>query len=407
MEVKMKWKTMMAELAILAAILCGCECSAEEPQATQVAATPQPITQVSVKGKAAPETWAAVSSQASGTVLEVLVKPGDDVAAGDLLVRLDSTDAQLTVQQAEATLATRQAELDLLKAGPSPEEIAVAEAQIEAAQATLSQSVAQRDQLKAGTIEAEIAAAQAELAAAESDVMAAREAHKQTMKCYSIPHSGGKKVCPLLGPAEEQARANLYAAEESLAAAQAQVDALVAGTAGRTRAADAAALTAEAQLGVSQARLKLLEAGASREEIAVSEAAVGQAEIALAEAQTALERCEIHAPFAGTVGAVHTRMGELVAPGQPLVTIGDLSTLHVETTDLDDVDVAKVSIGQPAAISFPALPGQDFAGRVARISPMAEPDNVGGYDYTVVVELDEVTPEILWGMDAFVSIETE
>jgi multidrug resistance efflux pump len=383
MEVEMKWKAMIAELVILAGVLCGCACSTGEPLATQVAATPQPITQVSVKGKAAPETWAAVSSQASGTVLEVLVKPGDDVAAGDLLIRLDPTDAQLAVSQAEATLAIRQAELDLLKAGPSPEEIAVAEAQIEAAQATLSQSVAQRDQLKAGTIEAEIAAAQAELASAEADVMAAREAHKQTMKCYDIPHSGGKTVC------------------------QAQVDALVAGTAGRTRAADAAALTAEAQLGVSQARLKLLEAGASREEIAVSEAAVGQAEIALAEAQTALERCEIHAPFAGTVGAVHTRMGELVAPGQPLVTIGDLSTLHVETTDLDDVDVAKVSIGQPAAISFPALPGQDFAGQVARISPMAEPDNVGGYDYTVVVELDEITPEILWGMDAFVSIETE
>lgn len=403
----MNWKATIAELVILAVILCGCECSAEEPLVTPVATTPRPITQVSVKGKAAPEAWAAVSGQVGGIVLEVLVRPGDDVAAGDLLVRLDSTDAQLAVRQAEATLAIRQAELDLLKAGPSPEEIAVVEAQIEAAQATLSQAVAQRDQLKAGTIEAEIAAAQAELAAAESDVMAAREAHKKTMECHSIPYSGGKKVCPLLGPAEEQARSNLYAAEQALAAAQAQVDALVAGTTGRTRAADAAALAAEAQLGVSQAEMELLKAGASREEIAVAEAAVGQAEIALTEAQTALERCEIHAPFDGTVGAVHTRMGELVTPGQPLVTLGDLSTLRVETTDLDDVDVTKVSIGQLAVISFPALPGQDFAGRVTRISPMAEPDNVGGYNYTVVIELDEIAQEILWGMDAFVSIETE
>jgi len=164
---------------------------------------------------------------------------------------------------------------------------------------------------------------------------------------------------------------------------------------------------AEAQLSTSQAQLELLKAGATREEIAVAEAAVRQAEIVLTDAQTALERCEIHAPFAGTVGAVHTRMGELVAIGQPLVTLGDQATLHVETTDLDDVDVAKVSVGQKAIVSFPALPGRDFTGRVARISPMAEPDYVGGYNYTVIIELDEVVPEILWGMDAFVSIETK
>ncbi|MBN1812964.1 MAG: efflux RND transporter periplasmic adaptor subunit, partial [Anaerolineae bacterium] len=132
--------------------------------------------------------------------------------------------------------------------------------------------------------------------------------------------------------------------------------------------------------------------------------AVTQAEAALEAARVALERCEIRAPFAGAVGAVSVRAGELVAPGQPLVTLGDLSTLRVETTDLDEIDVARVAVGQRATITFDALGERVFTGRVTRISPMPEP-GAGGVNYTVVLELDELDPAIRWGMTAFVDIE--
>jgi biotin carboxyl carrier protein len=77
-------------------------------------------------------------------------------------------------------------------------------------------------------------------------------------------------------------------------------------------AADVAA--ARAQLQQAQARL---EAGARPEEIAIAEADVARARAALKAARLALSRWEIRAPFAGTVGRVHVRVGELVAPGQP------------------------------------------------------------------------------------------
>ena len=139
-------------LVIVATALVLTACGGGTPTATPEAeAELVPI--VSITGKIVPAAWAALSAQAGGQVLEVAVEPGDAVAAGDVLVRLDPTNAQLAVQQAEAALAAAQAQLALLKAGPRPEEEAAAEAQINAAQAAVSQAAAQRDQLAAGAID--------------------------------------------------------------------------------------------------------------------------------------------------------------------------------------------------------------------------------------------------------------
>jgi multidrug resistance efflux pump len=96
----------------------------------------------------------------------------------------------------------------------------------------------------------------------------------------------------------------------------------------------------------------------------------------------------------------------MVAPGEVLFTLGDLTTLRVETTDLDEIDVARVAVGQQAAVTFDALPERTFVGYVTRISPMAEP-GTGGVNYTVTIEVEDIDPAIRWGMTAFVDIEVE
>lgn len=393
-------------LVILTVVLSGCGGSTEETATPEVEMEYVPV--VAVTGEVAPEVWATVSVQTGGVVLEVLVEPGSEVAAGDLLVRLDPTDARLAVQQAEASLATAQAQLALVRAGPRPEQVAVAEAQIAAARTVISQTAAQRNQLWSGATEAEIAAAEAQVAAAQAEWFSAREAHDQTLKCYDVPRQDGstKEVCPLLGTVEEQARYALLAAEEGLAASQAQLDALTRGAYLQVRTAEAAVSASEAQADIAQAQLDLLQAGSTEEQVAVSQAAVTQAEAALDAARVALERCEVRAPFGGTVGAVSVRAGELIAPGQPLVVVGDLSTLRVETTDLDEIDVGRVVVGQQVTITFDGLSDRVFGGHVARISPMADP-GAGGVSYASIVELDEIDPAIRWGMTAFVDIEVE
>jgi len=382
-------KSVVAGLMVLAVLLSGCGGSAEETPTPEVEMEFVPV--VSVTGEVVPAVWATVSAQTGGTVMEVLVEPGDEVAAGAPLARLDPTEAQLAMQQAEASLDAAQAQLALVEAGPRPGEVAAAEAQIEAAQAALAQAAAQRDQLTAGATEAEIAAAEAEAVAAELARKVAEDQYDQIQ---------GK----IHGWIEQEAILQLRAAEEALEAAQARLAQVQDGAGAQIRAAQAAVQAAEAQQDVAQAQLDLLQAGATAEEIAVAQAAVAQAAAALETARVAMDRSEVRAPFAGTVGAVPVRTGELVAPGQPLVTLGDLTTLRVETSDLDEIDVARVAAGQQAAITFDALPERVFAARVTRISPMAEP-GAGGVNYTVIVELEDLDPAIRWGMTAFVDIE--
>jgi len=365
-------KRAVVGLLVLMFLLAGCTRGAEGTPTPEIEMDYTPV--VSVTGEVVPAVWATVSAQTGGTVMAVLVEPGDEVEEGDVLVRLDPTDARLAVQQAEAALAAARAQLDGLRAGARPEEVEEAKAAVAIAQAAL-QRLLNPDPVQ-------VAAAQAELAQAEAALRIAQAAYDRV------------RWDPGVGARPEALQ--LEQATGAYNVAKARLDALL-----NPPSADVAA--ARAQLQQAQARLALVEAGARPEAIAAAEAEVARAEAALEQARVTLARCEIRAPFAGTVGLVHVRTGELLAPGQPVVTLGDLTTLRVETTDLDEVDVAQVAVGQEAVVTFDALPERTFTGRVARIYPMAEP-GAAGVRYTVIIELEELDPAIRWGMTAFVDI---
>ena len=393
-------------VGLMALGLMGCGAVTEETPAPDESVPYEKV--VSVTGQVVPGVWASVSAQVGGAVVAVTVQEGDDVAANSLLVGLDSSQAQAAVAQAEAALVVAQAQLAQARTRPRREEVAVARAQLDAAVAAVAQASARRDEPSSEAINAEIAVARARVAAAEAEQVAAREAHEQTMKCHNVTQSDGsqKRICPNLGTIEEQARRNLHAANEALAAVQSQLWALVSGAEDRHRVAEAGVDVAEAQLEVARAQLELLQVAPPSERISVAEASVAQAEVALETAREALARFEVCAPFDGTVGAVLVRVGEVVAPGQPLVTLGDLTTMRVETTDLDEVDVARVAVGQSAIAAFDALPDKLLVGRVARVSPMASAGS-GGVNYRAIIELEDIAPPIRWGMTAFVDIEVE
>ncbi len=394
------------QLMLLVLLLVACDTTAEPQITPEVVQEFTPL--VSVTGKVVPETWTTVGTSSGGMVVEVLVEVGDTVERGDVLVRFDDLDVRLAVQQAEAAVRAAEAQVAQLKAEPREAEVAVAEAQVAAATQAITQATVQYNQLWSGAHEAELAAVEAQIAAARAEQLIARQTHDDTMKCHEVTQSDGskKKVCPSLGTYEERARFALDAANKSLAAAEAQLEALEKGFWYQVNQAKAAIAAAEAQRAVAEAQLAVLLADIPPETIAVAEAAVKQAEAALAVAQAALPRAEVRAPFAGTVGAVNVRLGEFIVPGQPLVTLGDLSTLQVETTDLDEIDVARIGVGEPVLITFDAFPDQVFEGRITRIAPMAEPGS-GGVNYTVVIHLDELDSRLRWGMTAFVDIEVE
>jgi multidrug resistance efflux pump len=96
---------------------------------------------------------------------------------------------------------------------------------------------------------------------------------------------------------------------------------------------------------------------------------------------------------------------EFVSPGQPVLLLADLNNLEVETTDLGEIDVAQIKVGDTAIITFDAIPDVQVEGTVKRIAPKAAEGS--GVNYTVIVEVNELPDQLRWGMTAFVDIELE
>jgi len=408
-------------------------------------------------GTLLPARWASLGFEAGGRLGELRVEEGQEVAAGELLALVDAPDLEHGVAQARAALALAQAQLAQVKAGARPGEIAAAEAQVQSAEAALAGAQAAVSTAQANLEAAQAAApsaeaAQAALAAAEAELarllagprqeaIAVAEAQvQQAATELAFAQSQFDRLSWVGGEAAEQVRhqrdaaaaahntaqaqlnlAQAQATKEEIAIAEAAVataraqlaqakggdeatEAQVTSAEAGVEAAQAQVANAEAGVAQAKAQLDLLRAGATPEEIAVAQAQVDQAQAALAQAEGALDKARLHAPFAGTVGQVWVREGELVAPGRPVIILGDLSHLRVETTDLRETDVAKVAVGQTVEVTFDALPGEVWQGTVTRIAPMSTVEQ-GSTNYTAIVELERVDPRLRWGMTAFVNIE--
>ncbi len=393
-------------LLLVSIVLAACG-SAAPATPTPSASTQSVPAIVSASGKILPSRWANLSFQASGQMIELKVQSGDKVKAGDVIAQLDATDAKLAVAQAEAALAAAQAQLAETKAGPRPEQIAVSEQAVKMAQADVAGAQAQLSQLLAGPRAADIAAAEAAVAQAAQQQKIMQDAYDLDVKCYSFPRPDGTKdsICPGLGTREEQLRGALNTANEALTAAQTHLDQLKQGaTKDEINQARARVAAAEAQKNSAQAQLDLLKAGATQQQLAVGAANVKQAQAALDAAKAQLAKLQLVAPYDGTIGTIYVRTGEMIAAGQSIVTLGDLNSLRVETTDLSETDIARVSEGRPVKITFDALPGKTITGKVTRIAPMSTPGQ-SAVNYTVIVELDQIDPALRWGMTAFVDVQ--
>jgi multidrug efflux pump subunit AcrA (membrane-fusion protein) len=374
-----------------------------------------------------PAQWTSLGFKGQGEVIEVQVEPGDVVSEGDLLVVLDSTDARLGVRRAEAAVENARAQVAIMRAGARPEEISAIEAQLEAAEAALAEAAARRDDLAGGSNAADVADAEAQVAAIALQRQTALDDYETALNatCKNVSSGGGflnigglnigglgglgglggggtQKACPD-EDAPEQARLALVAADSQLAAAQAQLDLVRAGAdPDLLRAALAGVSSASAQRDANQAQLDLALAGPSPEQLAIAEAGVIQAEAALDKAKAALSFTEVRAPFAGTVVAVESDVGNMAVPGQVAVVLATLDRLQVRTTDLSELDVSHVAVGEEVIVTVDPLPGTEFTGIVSHVDLQAE-NARGEVTYGVVVELADVSGAPLrWGMTAWV-----
>jgi HlyD family secretion protein len=364
---KKKWWIVAGAVALVAALGVGGWQHVAAQRATAQAPTEETavvrrgtlVVTAGGTGSLAPKSEVSLALLAEGQVTEVLVEEGQVVEAGQPLIRLDTSELELQVVQAQAGLAMAEGQLAELLASPRPEEVAAQEANLEAMQGQVSAAVAERDQVTAGPSGAEIAAAEEQVAAAEMEYRAALQTYDSLDKKEDEERW-------------DQANYDRWAAEIALDAAQTQRDEVLAGAdADEVRAAQANVAAAVAQRDAAQAQLDLLLAGAMEEEIQAAEAAVDKAHVALEQAQLQLEWATLAAPMAGTVTALDVEVGEVVSPGQPVIVLSDLSALEVDVS-LDETEVVHVAVGQEARITIDAFPGVELVGEVTYIAPKAD-----------------------------------
>ena len=102
----------------------------------------------------------------------------------------------------------------------------------------------------------------------------------------------------------------------------------------------------------------------------------------------------------GEVASINVSVGDYVSPGKVILVLSDIKNLHVETSDLSELDVPGVAVGQAVSVSIKAL-SKDITGKVTAISPLA--DSLGGdVVYPVTIALDEIPSDLRAGMSVTV-----
>ena len=408
---------------------------------------------VSAEGSIVPLRDALLSFQTGGQVVEIIAETGSVLSSGDPILRLDAADQEIALTQAQAgveianaakkaaeagLLAAQTGEkaaevgrqaaevsLALVQAKPTAAEILLAQSAVALAEAGVGQASAGLGVVLEGPATSQIQAAETQLRAAQAQLLPVRDALDALNRANSNDED-----------ALARAQLNYNAAVANVNAAQAAVDEARAGaTSGQRQSASGNVAAASAQAGAAQAQLDKLLAGARAEQVTVAESGVAQAEAAVAEAalgvqkaetalaqadagiaqaeaavaaaQDALARMTLTAPFDGVVADIQTELGAVVGSGVPVVTFADFGGWRVKTTDLTELDVVDLQVGDPVDIQIDAIPGETLRGTVAKVATTAQ-ENRGDVVYEVTIALDDLKNlPLRWGMTVFVDVDVQ
>jgi HlyD family secretion protein len=292
----------------------------------------------------------AVASKTTGRILEVRVREGDSVNAGDMIATLD--DAQIRAREDQARDALSEAESKRMAA---EEQIAVLQEQLAQSQLQVGQSRLDTEG-HVGQAEADLATAQSELAqqlAAYQIAAFNRDAYTRLAKTGAVSEQQGLQA----STTADQQFAVVTASRRRVEASQSQLT------------------TAEATL--SNPGIRESQVASVRRQIAEQEAEVAsataqteQAQAELAEAEDNRKDLTIRAPFSGTVVTRGAEPGEEVVAGTAVITLLDLSKVYLRGF-VPEGQIGKVKVGQSARIYLDSNSKKPIYAYVSRIDPQA------------------------------------
>ena len=430
-------------LLMLSLVLAACNgisgitASAPTAAPTTAAASSAPGI-VTAEGKLLPAPAVQLAFAQGGVIAEVLVKAGDKVAAGDVLARLAG------VKTAQADLAAAQVQYDQTYSAAmaqdkskrskdwygtqsgdftlplwyydQQEKIHSAQAAVDTAQQALTKTQEKLASVMQ-TTGADFVKAETDLSNAQADFQAANNLNDRVKNGKNIDDMTRRQLFLLQLDAylkskgvdpkwtssninqdlRDEAQKIFDDADSALKDAQTAYDDAVSTDGAKD------VLKARAQTSIAQERyytaqdyVRVLQTGSEAQTVTAATNAIDKA-------KAALELFELRVPFGGTLLSTSLKAGEAASPGVSVAFLADTTTWTVETKDLAELDIARVTLGQSVTVKLDALPGEEFPGKVTAIDPVGK-EVSGDMTYKVTVTLDKVDPRFMWNMTAKVNI---
>ena len=337
----MKWALLLA--AITALVLSGCNRN-KEPEGT-----------VFVSGRIDGDT-VEISSKIPGRIVNLAVREGDSVEAGQVVAWLSSPQQEAIRDTQRARIVSSQRIVDQLQRDLAAYDEKITQAELYTKQAQMD-APGQVQQA-----EANVAVSKAELARWEEEL---EQAQMEAKRYPPLAKTGAVAV-----QLSEQFQTKEQLALASVEAARKQV-----------AAAEAALQRARAQLQnipIQEANRQTLlrQMDAHKEQIASAQATVEADKAALRKIEADIADLTIHAPIAGTILTRSAEPGRVIQPGQTMLTMVDLSKLYLRGF-VPQGEIGKVKVGQQAQVYLDSTPNEPVPAEVIRIDPqvMFTPEN--------------------------------
>jgi HlyD family secretion protein len=371
-----------------------------------------------------------ITPKGSGQVTAIKVKPGDMVAAGQVLVTLDETSALLSLSQAKASLESAQANYEKLVDGLTPQQQALDQAAVTNAEQSLITQLISAYNNTNNTIRTNI------------DDMFIDPQNDPTFSLTFLDSSGNvvtfnttdltigfevdgeraqlNSILPLwssdISSLNLQATSTNIDSHVTLALQNLQyVENFLNNISGavygiyaqnskyqsnldsyKSSIASAISSVTGSLSSLTNANQSLITANAQyaqdvapplSEDVASSQASVDQAQASLQSAQDAYNNNLVTAPFAGEIAAVDVEPGDIAGGSTVVATI--TTTDKIADISLNEVDAATVNVGDPAILTFSALPNVNVPAHVAEMALVGTVSS-GVVDYNVKLSIDPV-----------------
>lgn len=328
--------------------------------------------------KASKEVNLNFNSTSTDKLAEVNVKVGDQVKKGQLLARLNDTEAKLQIQNAEDTLRMARSKLAEATKGPKETEVELQELNVQKAAKALENAKKSYD----------LQEAEERLKTAKSDLELARKTYED-QKFLNESGAVSAKEMAEAEQAWEKAQASYDATELQVRKTRDQIESSIE--------------DAELSYRSAQLELKKLKAPPEADTLENLRIDISRAETDLEQKRSELNKLQITAPWDGVILKVNGDVG--TSPTAPFIVMNNSNSNDLKiATKINQSDIVKVKTGQKAILTTTAYPGEEFAGTVTFISPEVATEE-GVNAYPAEISISNLDNKLKTGMIMNIAIE--